>query len=339
MFSIRKIVCVVLVFSACASQPSVAEVRPAAKAAASAKNPRIMRYVPGSKAAAVAWGKQLRSKLNVLMKIDDLVSAKTPVPLNPKTISTEKRGKYVLHIVEINSTKKRRMKIAVTLPVNPKGPCPAVVAIGGHSSTYLSCLDSEGGYYRFAHVLSEKGYVTVSRRVSQHKPFRRERTLMGERLWDLMRCVDYLESLKEVAPKRIGCGGLSLGGEMSMWLGGMDTRIKATVSSGFLTTMDQLERNHCMCWKFPGLRDLVDFADIYALTAPRALLCQNGLKERPGWFYVPIARKALAEIAPAYADFKKPGYLKLVAHKGGHEIDLPSLVAFFDKHLGGATGQ
>ena len=331
MLFTRNAVCVVLVFSACACQPQAGQVVAAAPKKAPDGGLRTMRYVSGSPDAAVAWGKELRSKLNVILKIDDLVAGGNTIPLAPKTISTEKRDKYVLHIMEINSTKDRRIKIVVTMPTDLKGPFPAVVAIGGHGSTYLSCHKPKG----FAHALAGKGYVTIATGVSRHKTFERgQRNLMGERLWDLMRCVDYLESRKEVDVKRIGCGGLSLGGEMSMWLGGMDTRMKATVSSGFLTTMDQLERGHCRCWKFPGLRPLVDFADIYALTAPRALLCQNGLKERPTWFTVPLARKALAEIAPAYADFKKPGNLEFVAHKGGHEMDKPSLVKFFDKHLG-----
>ena len=294
-----------------------------------------MKYTPRAKDRAIAWRKELRSKLVGLLKIDDLVSSKTPIPFRPKTLSSEKRGKYVFHKMEINSTPTRRMKIAVTLPVNLKGRFPAIVAIGGHGSTRLSCYDSERGYFRFAHVLAEKGYVTISRRVSQHKAYEKGRTVMGERLWDLMRCVGFLASLKEVDPRRIGCGGLSLGGEMAMWLGAMDDRVQATVSAGFLTKMDQLEKNHCMCWKFPGLRGLVDFADIYSMTAPRALLCQNGLKERPTWFSVPIAREALEEIKLIYTDFKQLGNLVFVAHKGGHDIDLPSLLAFFDKHLGG----
>jgi len=45
---------------------------------------------------------------------------------------------------------------------------------------------------------------------------------MGERLWDAMRCIDYLESLSQIDKKRIGCAGLSLGGEITMWLGAMD---------------------------------------------------------------------------------------------------------------------
>ena len=62
---------------------------------------------------------------------------------------------------------------------------------------------------------------------------------------DLMRCVDLLVSRREVDPARIGCAGNSLGGEMAMWLAAMDERIAAIMSAGFLTSMDQLEENHC----------------------------------------------------------------------------------------------
>jgi hypothetical protein len=90
-----------------------------------------------------------------------------------------------------------------------------------------------------------------------------------------------------------------------------------------------------MCWKFPGLRELVDYADIYCLTAPRALQCQNGMKEGRTQFYVPIAREAMKEIEVIYRDFGKPENVELDVHEGGHEIDLPALVSFFEKHLGG----
>jgi esterase/lipase len=136
-----------------------------------------------------------------------------------------------------------------------------------------------------------------------------------------------------VDASRIGCAGLSLGGEMAMWLGAMDERIAATVSAGFLTTMDHMEQNHCMCWKFDGLRELVDFADIYSLTAPRPLQCQNGLREPENQFYVPLARGAMKEIQAIYNDTGKPENITLDVHDEGHVIDLPALLSFLDKHL------
>ncbi len=118
-----------------------------------------------------------------------------------------------------------------------------------------------------------------------------------------------------------------------MWLAAMDTRIAACVSSGFLTVMDHMEHNHCPCWKFEGLRELADFADIYSLAAPRPLQCQNGLAEPPTQFNVPLAREAMRETRLIYADLGKPENVELAVHRGGHEIDLPDLLAFFAKHL------
>jgi len=294
---------------------------------------RSMKYRSGTKDQAIAWQKELRAKLARLLKIDDLISRETEIPFRPKTLSSTEREKYVYHEMEISSTPGRRIQIVLTVPKDRKGPFPAVLCVAGHGGKKESPYKPGPGYYRFAHLLAEKGYVTISTSVSRHKVYEKDRTLMGERLWDLMRCVDYLISREDVDPRRIGCAGLSLGGEMVMWLGAMDERVAAAVSSGFLTKMDQMEKNHCMCWKFPGLRDLVDFADIYSMTAPRALLCQNGLKEPPTQFTVPIAREALADIKVIYGDFKKPENVSFVAHKEGHVIDVPSLMGFFERQL------
>ena len=247
---------------------------------------------------------------------------------------SEKKKGYELQEIEINSTPTRRIKVLVARPMAPGATAhPAVVCIHGHGGNRQIVHDPNSLYRGFAAALAERGFVTISADVGQHTVYEENRTLMGERLWDLMRCVDYLESLPEVDKSRIGCGGLSLGGEMAMWLGAMDTRISATASCGFLTKMDQMEHNHCMCWKFDGLRELVDFADIYSLTAPRALLCQNGLQEPPSQFPVPLAAEALREIGLIYADYGQRQNAALLAHLEGHIINLRGLLAFFEETL------
>jgi len=294
---------------------------------------RTMKYSSRSPEAAIQWQEEVRSKLFGLLKLDDLIASKTDNPLNSKEIHTEDKGAYFLKEIEINSTPGRRIRVFVTIPNKSSAPWPAVVCIHGHGGQSLTVYDKDSPYYGFADELASDNYVTIAGFVSQHEVYEEGMILMGERLWDLMRCVDYLESLKEVDNNRIGCAGLSLGGEMAMWLGGMDTRIKATVSAGFLTNMDHMEQDHCMCWKFPGLRTLVDYADIYALTAPRPLICQNGLKEPPSQFYVPLAREALKEIEPIYKDMGQPGNVQLLVHEEGHVVDIPSLMKFFKKQL------
>jgi len=297
-------------------------------------NMRKMKYTSGTKQQTDRWQNETRSNLVALLNLGDLLARKTHIPFDAKTLSSADRGDYVFEEREINSTRDRRIRVVLTLPTKRKGPFAAVICVAGHGGTDHRCYEEGHGYFRMGHVLATNGYVTISTTVSQHEVREKTRTLTGERLWDLIRCVDYLESLKEVDPHRIGCAGKSLGGQMAMWLGAVDQRVRVTVSSGFLTRMDEMERGHCMCWKTPGLRELVDFADIYGLIAPRALLCQNGMKEKAGGgFPVDLARVALKEIEPIYQALEAPQNLEFVAHKEGHVFDLPSLQSFLEKHL------
>jgi esterase/lipase len=313
--------------------------------ALSAPNQRSGKYTPRSADKAAAWQKEVSAKLFGLLKLNDLVQSKNSIAFNPKELSSADKQSYRVREMEINSTPHRRIRIILTEPISRNNPVPAVVCIGGHGSNLYSPYDTttitkedkrakaDSIYKGFGTVLASMGYVTISTTVSQHEVYEKGRLLMAERLWDLMRCVDYLQSMPDVDDRRIGCAGLSLGGEMAMWLGAMDERIAATVSAGFLTVMDHMEQNHCMCWKFDGLRALVDYADIYSLIAPRPLQCQNGMRELPSQFYVPLARQAMEEVRMIYKDMNRPENVILDVHDEGHVIDLPALVYFFEKHL------
>lgn len=304
-------------------------------AAAGAQEMRTLKYQTGSGDAARSWQDTVRVKLRELMRIDDLEAARSSSPLDAEAMPEHREQDYRWQEVSLRSTPARRIQVVVARPLEPTNERhPAVVCIPGHGGTRLTPFDPEAGIYkRFGVELARRGFVVISADVGQHDVYESGRTLMGERLWDLTRCVDYLRTLPEVDPARIGCAGLSLGGEMAMWLGAMDERIAATVSCGFLTMMDQMEQNHCMCWKFDGLRALVDFPDIYSLIAPRPLQCQNGLKEPEMQFTVPLARKALAEIEIIYRDLGAPDKVMLVAHEGAHEIAFRPMHAFLRQYL------
>ncbi len=297
---------------------------------------RSMQYTSRSAKEAIGWQYELRTKFFALLNMEDLIANRLSIPLDAKVLSSNELDGYTQEEIEFRSTPSRRgrmIKAVITTPDGPHPPYPAVICIHGHGGNRYSAYDSSSIYKGFATELAKQGYITISIDIGQHEVYEKRRTLMGERLWDLIRCVDYLHASPIVDKGRIGCAGLSLGGEMSMWLGAIDRRVAAVVSAGFLTVMDQMEQNHCMCWKFPGLRELVDFADIYSMTAPRALQCQNGLKEPETQFYVPLAKQALQEIKVIYKDFDASDNLELDIHQGAHEIDLPELMRFMDEHL------
>lgn len=313
------------------------------------KDERKRKFAATDRKQAAAWQVSSRKMLFEMLAMSDLVAADRPkggrpgIGFKPTVLSTKVEEAYTLYEMELSSTPGRRFKVMLTVPKGSrKQKHPAVVCIHGHGGNRRTPYRPGGAYCGFGVALAQRGYVTIATDVPQHKAYEKGRTVMGERLWDVMRCVTYLTTRPEVDARRIGCAGLSLGGEMAMWLGAMDTRVVATVSCGFLTTVANLRRGHCPCWEFPGLTESFDFADIYSLTAPRALCCQNGKKEPArGGFPVAIAEKAMKEIQACYAVLGKPDNAVLVVHAAGHAIDLPSLLAFLDKHLlrvGAAAG-
>lgn len=114
-------------------------------------------------------------------------------------MSASDKAGYVLYEIEINSTASRRSTLVLTVPKECQGPFPAVVVLAGHGGTRHTAYGTTLGYHRIGEIVAQSGYVTVSTSVGQHGVFEEGRTLMGERLWDLMRCIDYLESRDELS--------------------------------------------------------------------------------------------------------------------------------------------
>ena len=300
---------------------------------------RLLAFDAGTPEDAESWRQSSRTTLFALLNIDDLVagnrhdaSGRSPIDLNPTVLASEQLDLFTRQELEIDSRSDRRIKVVVTIPDGAKpGATPAIVCIHGHGGNRDIVYSADSPYRGFASTLARDGYVTLSTDVGQHAVQDEHRTLMGERLWDLIRVVDLAASLPEVDSRRMGCAGLSLGGEMAMWLGAMEPRIAATVSSGFLTTMENLREGHCMCWDFPGLQRRWDFADIYCLISPRPLQCQNGQREKlPGGFPVSLAEQAMTDIRRAYAVDGREDVAELAVHPDGHVVDVPSAVRFLD---------
>jgi hypothetical protein len=95
------------------------------------------------------------------------------------------------------------------------------------------------------------------------------------------RSVDYLLTRPEIDPSKIACGGLSMGGLRTIFLAGLDSRVRCGFCVGFMSTIRALLRNHIRCppghgllMYAPGLFASLDLPDIVSLHAPAPLLVQ-----------------------------------------------------------------
>jgi dienelactone hydrolase len=147
------------------------------------------------------------------------------------------------------------------------------------------------------------------------------RTLIGLRYWDLVRGMDLFEGLGTVRKDRIGVMGLSLGGEMTLFLSALETRIHAACISGYVTSHRNtfLDCPHCTCGHLRDLAKYFEHVDLAALIAPRPLFLEAGRQDGP--FPYPDAEAVVRELRPIYRLFDRPAsHLGIHVHDGGHEI-------------------
>ena len=278
---------------------------------------RTNQFTATTASDAALWQKQARQKLFEVM-MGGAKPARLPLDVKILQRIESPTNRYVMEQLSLQSLPDRRVHAWLAVPKQPTGKVGGVLALHGHGGTGSQVVRGES-LYGYGRALAEMGYLVISPDIGQHELQHTNWTLMGERTWDALRCLDYLETRPEVDLARLAVAGLSLGGETTMYVAAMDERIQAACSSGWLTTIANMKKGHCPCWNFPGLEANFDFSDVFACIAPRLLVLEVGEKERaPGGFPVDIARGAFAEIRSAYRVFGAETNAILDVHPGGH---------------------
>ena len=117
------------------------------------------------------------------------------------------------------------------------------------------------------------------------------------------RALDYLCSRDDVDPARVGCGGLSGGGLRTVYLGGLDDRIRCACCVGMMTTWRDylLNKCHTHTWMIyiPGLPPDLDYPEILGLRVPLPTLVLNDNEDQ--LFTIGEMRRADRILAEVYA--------------------------------------
>ena len=104
------------------------------------------------------------------------------------------------------------------------------------------------------------------------------RTVIGERVWDLMRLVDWAFAREDVDGTTVLMMGNSGGGVATLYAAACDPRITVAVAScSYCSLAARSGRiHHCDCNAVPGILRFGEFWDVAGLICPRRLLVVHG---------------------------------------------------------------
>lgn len=275
------------------------------------------------------WRRRFRRKLIELL--GGLPEKKCA--LEPELLGEEDKGSYRQLEYVFMSEPGSAVSAYLLIPKKVKSPSATLICQHGHGGgkddvvgighSASACDFIEKLNYAYAHRLARNGYVVLApdaagfgereSRVWEIDGTLRDtcfmnsmsalligKTYLGKRVWDIMRCVDFLEGHALVNGRRIGIVGLSGGGTISLFSAALEKRIKLAIVSGYFNTFYDAFITHsgCACNFIPGILKYCDMSDIAGLIAPRPLLIQSGEKDE--LFPLQGAKDAFEQVAKTY---------------------------------------
>ncbi|MBM3727814.1 MAG: hypothetical protein FJW40_20625 [Acidobacteria bacterium] len=274
--------------------------------------------------------------------------------LNPRRTEIARRPAYTAYAVRLDALPGVEAIGHLLIP-NGARRAPAVIAqhgLGGAPKDLtLEGPQPNPAYHGFAARLAEHGYVVFAPYVTVPIPqdrlinqLVRMANVLGQmrtniELAKLRRIVDYLQTLPQVDPDRIGYYGLSYGGYSALWMAPLEPRIRATVVSGHFnhwTTKIISERETTSYLRHPdedfynwNVLNRLTHTELLAAFFPRPVMVEFALHDGttfPAWH-----EQAWAEAAQAAKAWNAP----IVRDRfiGVHEIHGIGAFDFLDRWL------
>lgn len=244
--------------------------------------PRSMRHCHSRAEwlARAAWVRE-----HVLVS-SGLWPAPAKCPLNAQVFGRIERDGYSVEKVFFESWPGFYVSGNLYRPLGRgKGPFPAMLNPHGHWKIGRLADEELGSLPGRCIGFARQGYVAFSWDMigyndSFHWPHRdfppaggREwlwgLSLFGLQTWNSIRVVDFLQSLPDVDPNRIGCTGESGGGTQTFILTAVDDRIKVSAPAVMVSAIMQ---GGCLCENGPNLRQDIFNVEVSAAAAPRPQL-------------------------------------------------------------------
>jgi dienelactone hydrolase len=146
------------------------------------------------------------------------------------------------------------------------------------------------------------------------------------------KALDILCARKDVDANRIGCGGLSGGGMRTVFMGGLDPRIKCAVCVGFMTTWKDFALNksftHTWMTYVPMLPKELDFPEILGLRTPLPTMVLNDSED--GLYTLPEMNSADKILKELFEKANASDRYQCSYYPGLHKFDSAMQTEAFD---------
>ncbi len=146
------------------------------------------------------------------------------------------------------------------------------------------------------------------------------RTLLGERIFDVDRAIDYLEARGDVDFRCLGIMGNSGGGLTSIYSAALLPRIRFAIPSGMFCTFQDsiMSIYHCADNYVPSLYQYAELPDVMGLFVPRPVVIVAGKKDE----IIPVhgVRKAYRQLKKIYRAAGAESHCHLVVGNEGHRF-------------------
>ncbi|CAG7658509.1 alpha/beta hydrolase [Paenibacillus allorhizosphaerae] len=283
--------------------------------------------------------------------------------LSPVLMESTDCGTYIRQRIQIQTFERLHMPLYVLIPKTGNERRRAVIACHGHGygsrdivglNPDSSVKTGDIGYQKnFAVELVNRGFLVFApellgfgdRKLTENAKDANScnrvssfllamgKTMAGYRVYETIRCVDYLLTRNDIDASRIGCMGISGGGLVCSYTAAIDERISAAVVSGFANTYQAslLTIHHCIYNFVPGLSLAAEMPDVLSLIAPRPLLIEAGKQDHI--FPEHGTRKAYERLAEVYALLGYRDRLALDLFDGEHEISGRIAYGWLDRQL------
>jgi len=326
------------------------------------KMPMRLSFKAKTKAQAIAWQKQLRGKLT------ELVGGfpATRGPLAPQTLEVRDFPTYRREKFVINTQEGMGLLGYLITPKDKPGPLPAMICVPGHGRGVddLVGIDDKGRdrtlrahyQYDFALQCVELGLATVAiepiafgcRRDSraQSRGLTNSvcqptagaallfgQTMIGWRVYDVMRVCDWIETRPELNAKRIGLMGISGGGTVTTFGAALEPRIHTAFISCYLNTFlaSIVSMSHCIDNYVPGILNWCEMYDVAGLIAPRPLFVESG--EKDNIFPLEASIESFNRVQKIYEVFGAAGNTSQEVFAGEHQLHGKQGLPFCVRHL------